>query len=63
MLSYCCNFYVTVQYILRKTDLFNPVGVHIYVQEDLLDQDVPQVHPLGLKHPRGGQEHFWKTRS
>lgn len=48
MLSYCCNFYVTVQCILKKTDLFIPGWGAVGVQEDLLDQDVPQVHPLGL---------------
>lgn len=41
-----------MQHILRETGLFIPwygaAGVHIYVQEDLLDQDVLQVHPLGL---------------
>lgn len=38
-----------MQHILRKTDLFitwyGAGEVHIYVQEDLLDQDVLQVHP------------------
>lgn len=52
MLPYSGTFYVTMQHILRETDLFIPcygaVEVHIYVQEDLLHQDVLQVHPLGL---------------
>lgn len=38
-------FYVTIQYILNKMYLFSPwyraVKVHIYMQEDLLVEDMP----------------------